>query len=647
MDNLLNIRFEQNCKQLILCVLHLSLVFFPGCAPVPVKSVYPQSDTVLTEPPIQNNLPKQTPGLYQQLPPALSPEQIKLRLQIIDSLIQAGDGDTAKNTADTIDPFSLSPQQRDQLNLLYAQIMLSSGDAEQAIDKLAQIQSQQLNLDNKIKYFQSQAFAFSLTGNLLDSAKARIELNSLLTSLQQRQKNQAAILETLGLLSDSSLQENQFLSTPTLDGWISLARILKLKRQPDFNAQLMQWREAYSEHPANSTFLEIIQETPENIPFDSIAIFLPESGPFTQAGKAIRAGFMAAYNHSDGSSPKPVIRFYNSEQTLPALFNQAVSEGAQLIIGPLSKENIQSLTDSVTFTIPVLALNHIQGLQKDNLYQFALSPIDDVEEITNKAWLDGYQRALLLIPENAQGKRIADYFTESWQRTDGTIMEIQTYNPKENDFSSPIKKLLNLDESENRYNKILELVPSLKYTPRRRQDVDVILLSAYSNEARSINPQLRYYQAGNLPVYALPNIYTGQPNPSLDSDLNKITFCDMPWLFNGTYQGNLSLDALRDIWQQFPNSYLRLIAMGIDAYNLATQLFDLNINSYPGATGNLSLTDDNRIKRKLICATFTAGLPEVTSVTDNPEESHDNTSSLTLKYEKPKPQEMKTNDVAD
>jgi outer membrane PBP1 activator LpoA protein len=620
MDSLLNIRYEQSCKQLILCVLHLSLVFFSGCAPAPVKSVSPQNDTVLTGPSVQNNQPEQTSKLYQQLPTTLSPEQIKLRLQIIDSLIQAGDSNTAKNTADTIDPFSLPSQQRDQWNLLYAQIMLSSGDAEQAIDKLALIQPQQLNLDNQIKYFQSQAFAFSLTGNLLNSAKARIELNSLLTSPEQRQKNQAAILETLSLLPDSSLQKNQRLPTDTLDGWISLARILKLKGQPDFNAQIMQWRETYPGHPANSAFLESIQETPENVPLqpNSIAIFLPESGPFTHAGKAIRAGFMAAYNHSASGSSKPVIRFYNSEQALPALFNQAVAEGAQLIIGPLSKENIQSLAESVTFTIPVLALNHIQGLQKDNLYQFALSPIDDVEEITNKAWLDGHQRALLLIPENAQGKRITDYFAESWQRTDGAIVEIQTYNPKENDFSSPLKKLLNLDESENRYNKILELIPSLKYTPRRRQDVDVILLSAYSAEARSINPQLQYYQASNLPVYAMPNIYTGQPNPSLDSDLNKITFCDMPWLFNKAYPGSLSLDSLREIWQQFPSSYLRLIAMGIDAYNLASRLSDLNINSYSGATGSLSLTDDNRIKRKLICATFTAGLPEVIGVTNNP-----------------------------
>ncbi len=64
----------------------------------------------------------------------------------------------------------------------------------------------------------------------------------------------------------------------------------------------------------------------------------------------------------------------------------------------------------------------------------------------------------------------------------------------------------------------------------------------------------------------------GQVNASLDADLNKITFCDTPWLFNKAYQGELSMDALKETWKQFPSSYLRLIAMGIDAYNLSTRL---------------------------------------------------------------------------
>ena len=266
----------------------------------------------------------------------------------------------------------------------------------------------------------------------------------------------------------------------------------------------------------------------------------------------------------------------------------------------------------MTFHVPVLALNHIPGLEKNNLYQFGLSPIDDVEATTNKAWLDGHRNAVVLIPENTQGHRIASYFTNNWQDLGGRIVETQTYKTKETDFSEPIKKLLNLDESENRFNKIRALIPEIKFTPRRRQDADVLLLNANSFEARSINPQLHYYQPNPLPIYATSSVYSGQSNASLDADLNKIIFCDTPWLLDKTYLGTLNKEALKETWQSFPDSYLRLVAMGIDTYHLITRLKTLDNESFTGATGKLSLVADNRIQRNLTCAKFIAGQPEMT-----------------------------------
>jgi len=593
-------------------------LFFSACSTTPASNAIAEQPALTTRPLITNARPEQIVELYQHPnSPSLS-EQNQQRLQSIESLIQASDGNTAKQAADAINPNDLSTEQRTHLSLLYAQILLSFGEAEQAIESLTQIQPQRLNADNQISYFQSQAFAYSLTGNLLDSAKSRIELHKLLTSADELEKNQAAILETLRLLPDTDLQTEQ---TDVLAGWMSLAQILKYLNQPDFDRQISQWHASFPTHPADLRFLNNSQDVSENAHSQPkvIALLLPESGAFVQAGKAIRAGFMTAYNHADNTT-KPTIIFYDSEQSTPqALYNQAVSEGAELIIGPLAKEQLQSLADSVSFTIPVLALNHIPGLQKNRLYQFSLSPLDDTDQITHKAWEDGHQKVLLLVPENAPGKRIANYLTEDWKNQDGTILETQTYNPKERDFATPVQKLLNLDESEQRYHKIRALIPEVKYSPRKRQDADAILLNAYSSEAHSINPQLQFYQSGDLPVYAMPAVYAGQINASLDADLNKITFCDIPWLFNKAYQGELGIDALQETWKQFPRAYLRLIAMGIDAYSLATRLDNLETDPYPGATGNLSLTTDQRIQRELTCAKFIDGQPEITGFTNDDE----------------------------
>ena len=51
------------------------------------------------------------------------------------------------------------------------------------------------------------------------------------------------------------------------------------------------------------------------------------------------------------------------------------------------------------------------------------------------------------------------------------------------------------------------------------------------------------------------------------------------------------------------------MALGIDAYQLLGQLPQLTSRSFSGATGHLSLNNENRVTRKLVCAQFQAGLP--------------------------------------
>jgi outer membrane PBP1 activator LpoA protein len=344
----------------------------------------------------------------------------------------------------------------------------------------------------------------------------------------------------------------------------------------------------------------------------AIALLLPESGRYAKAAQVIKDGFMTAY-HQSQSNFQPSIRFYDSSMVNPvSLYHQVIAEGAELVIGPLSKDNIQNLALGTELTIPVLALNHIPNLAKDNLFQFGLSPIDGAKQATTKASLDGHKKALILTPETNQGRRINEYLTEYWQQTGGTILESQSYDAKESDFSKPIKDLLNLDESRYRYNRLKRLLAKdIKYTERRRQDIDAILLSASAKKARSIYPQLRFYRATRVPVYATPNIYSGLPNPSLDIDLNNITFCDIPWLFPSVYTGELSQESLRNQWQFLPRKYLRLLALGIDSFNIITHLEQINLTPYPGATGKLSINMENRITRQLVCAKFIKGIPVI------------------------------------
>ncbi len=599
-----------------LSIFLIALFLLTSCAIKPTQRHPYVNEAFKAEHFIETGKHKQAAALYQSLVKNKPLQQNEFSLLAASEYIKSSDSQAAQTLLSTLDPALLSAQQRNKLNLLHAQISLSNGEAEQAIIQLNTIQVYNLNPKDQITYYQSLAFAYSLTGDLLQSTKARIQLTPLLEDSDHRDENYIVILNTLNLLPLNTLTLQQPPAPDILGGWMHLSRLLRINKQDQNSTELQthlnNWRQLFPDHPANSEFLHSFLEGSTHsftIP-SAIALLLPGSGRYAQAARAIKEGFMAAYQQPQ-TNYQPSFRFYDSTtDSAVGLYHQAILEGAELVIGPLRKDKIQNLAFGAELTIPVLALNHVQNLSKNNLFQFGLSPIDEAKQISVASKLDGNNNALILTANTKKGQRIANYLSESWQQTSGMVLETQTYNPRENDYSTPIKKLLNLDESKYRYNRLRRLLGlNIEYTERRRHDVDTILLSASPRSARSIYPQLLFFRATHIPVYATPEIYSGQPSRTLDIDLNNITFCDIPWLFPDAYPGTLSHQSLRRIWQSLPNKYLRLVALGIDAFNVIAHLEQLNNTPYPGASGTLSLNMDNRITRQLVCAKFIDGKP--------------------------------------
>lgn len=618
-------------------ILVISLSFISSCATRPGKKLTHSRDLEKAEQLMQSGKSNQATRYYQRLAGQKSPHRNQYRLLVIDSLIKSGKTEDALAYANTINEDQLLPKEKGRLKFLYVQISLSSGDTEKALAILDEIPVQGLKYADQVAYFQSKAFAFSLAGDLLASANERIKLAQIIRDPQVEYENNVAILETLSLLPSRTQQSSQQQVPDALSGWIALTSILRLRDSPDLNAALNEWYQMYPQHSVtNSAFIEAYLESSRH-EFqrpDSIAILLPESGSYASAAQAVREGLMAAYYNQQDDAIKPNIRFYDSAaNNIIALYQKAVGEGAELIIGPLNKNKIETLISTIELTIPVLALNHIPGLFHPMLYQFGLSPIDEAGQIASKAWLDGHRKILILTSNSGYGRRIAQYFTKAWQEMGGVMLETQTYNPKETDYSKSIKALLNLDESQQRYKKIRSVISSVKFTPRRRSDVDAIFISGYPRAARLINPQLKFYRAKQIPVYATSRLYNGRPNPGQDSDLDGIRFCDIPWLLNEDFQGELSLSTLQNTWQQIPSIYLRLIALGIDAYNIVAHLGRMDGIQYQGATGNLLLTSGNRIKRQLMCAKFVGGMPQQVEFLENASVNYEGITKLTEQSE--------------
>ncbi|RLA26638.1 MAG: hypothetical protein DRR11_19460, partial [Gammaproteobacteria bacterium] len=260
---------------------------------------------------------------------------------------------------------------------------------------------------------------------------------------------------------------------------------------------------------------------------------------------------------------------------------------------------------------PTLTLNFLpeQSPRSVGFYQFSLSPEDEARQVARRASTLGQHRALALAPNNAWGKRLLASFKEELQDHGGQILDYQLYDPNTPDFSNNIQRLLLIDESRARRDRLnANLGIKLEYEPRRREDIDLIFLAARATTGKLIRPQLRFYYAGSIPTYSTSAIY--QEGSRNNSDLNGIMFPDVPWIIA---PDGLSLEVretLAEYWPDQAERRARLYALGFDAYRLTPIINSGNHTlEIEGMTGTLYFDDRNRILRRLPWARMQRGRP--------------------------------------
>ncbi|MCE3239284.1 MAG: lpoA [Gammaproteobacteria bacterium] len=409
------------------------------------------------------------------------------------------------------------------------------------------------------------------------------------------EKNTTAIWDKLTRTAFTQLQtELAQTDNPINSAWLRLAIINKQysSNTPELINQLMRWRKENPSHPANILFpsdtdlSNIINNTAPK----HIALLLPLHGQLGTQGQIVRDGFLNAYYESSLRNQQTVSFYDTSENPTAALYQEASNQGADIIIGPLTKDNVQKLLKQTTFPIPVIALNYTDGSLPTHFYEFGLSPIDEAQQIADRAWQSGHSRALIIAPQNEWGQRITKPLIARWQALNGKVSDTYFFMPTSN-LSEGIASLLQVDQKEDRH-KMAENNDKAYLEQQRRQDFDVIFMIAQPQTAREIVPLLKYYYADNIPIYASSSIYSGIPDPQKDSDLNGVYFCDIPWTLKNATNPLSKGDA----------SHNRLYAVGLDAYLLSNNLPRLtNLPHFPlyAATGALSLSPNNKIYRRL------------------------------------------------
>lgn len=538
-------------------------------------------------------------------------------LRAVAALLNANNTEQAKQVLNAV-----SEQRRPRWRLNAAALQLQLNKPNEALNILFNLADEPLDKNLQIQRLRLKAKAYSRLGNHLEAAQQWIMLDALLDDALNQDTNHAKLWADLNQLSVAALSRIHAVTSPgDFRDWLELAILSKQAKQIGGTVQLDAWKRKHPLHPAVSRFLATLRNIEQSTTAApaQIALLLPLNGRIAEPARAVRDGFLAAYYSDKANQTDTTIRLYNADAgNINDVYQQAVKEGADFIVGPLTKDAVKQLSLHTELSVPTLMLNanDENTTRHSRLYQFALLPEDEARQVAERIWLEAHHKGIIIYPESNWGERVGKAFQQYWQYLGGELVDVQAYSLSSRDFAKPVREVLNITDSKKRFRQLKRIIGGKpEFEARRRKDIDFIFLAAFPAQARQIRPQLKFYDASNVPVYATSHVYTGNIDKQRDRDMNGIIFSDMPWTI-GTQQSALKKH-LSTLWQTRTEKLPRFYAFGIDAYNVIPHLQRLQqypFERYNGVTGSLRVDDNLRIVRQLSWAKFRAGKPRLAPI---------------------------------
>ena len=440
---------------------------------------------------------------------------------------------------------------------------------------------------------QEQEARRALAGDWLAAAKALFQRAHARSDSRQDQTVSDRLFGYLLRLDTATLAEaSHAASEPNWRKWLQMQIVYR--EGPEALAAWMTRPNAPPQHPAMPEHLKrwVASQT-----VDHIALLLPLEGSLAGAGEAVLSGAIdQLYTLFPDPSSRPALTTLNSAQPagVRELYRQAVADGADLIIGPLIKEDVALLGQLAQRTVPVIALNQTDPLARSlnrNWMSLSLAPEDEARQIADVAFGQACRHAIVVGMNSDRGARLLSSFTDRWTQHGGRIQgQLIVDNPA--DTNTEMGRLLGSGSSDQRIRAV-ERAFDLPVDARGRGRSDfecIFLLAPDAATARTWRPLLVFHMTGDVPVYATSAINDGVAD-TRNRDLNGVVFVETPAMLPPRVTDRLS----------------RLRALGRDALTLAQhwqQTTETDQWVIRGQTGLLRRKKDGLVERELALATF-------------------------------------------
>lgn len=324
-------------------------------------------------------------------------------------------------------------------------------------------------------------------------------------------------------------------------------------------------------------------------PPERLAVLLPLSGPLATAGQSVREGVLAGYYAEPRR--RPALRFYDTAGPggLRQALSRATADGAQMLIGPLARDEVNTVFATPELSLPTVALNRGGNAPTPGSASFALAPEDEGIAAAERLLERGQRRVLVVTQADDTARRALESFRAHLASRGGEVIGEVLVSPDNPDY-----------------------VPALQQAVAAAGGLrpDALFLSLKAAEARLLASQVEPAGLVGVPRVATSLILSGA-NLRLDVELDGIEYPELPWLL-GLRGGLPEPETLGNTLPGAQGGGARLFAFGVDAWRLAGYLDRLVSDpgaQVRGATGELTLDANGLVIRKPAWAVFSGGRP--------------------------------------
>lgn len=505
-------------------------------------------------------------------------------LRAAEAWREDGDADAARAALAQIDARRLDAGDALRLDLLRAELALQAGDPSAALSLLAR-SAGSVPVAQRPRLFELRGRALEASGDAFGAAAEFAKLDALLESAERRE-NGRRVRGLLRRLDDASLSDR----APRLAADDPLRPFL---------ARVMDSRGLAL--PAGYAAPSPVPSVPGARPDSRIALLLPLSGPLRQAAIPVRDGFLAARFASAGV--RPAVRIFDtgeSPEQAVAAYRQAVAEGVDRVVGPLSRDAVAALFAERDLPVPVLALNRSAGTPPPGHLGFALTPEDEAASAARLLAQREHKRVVAVVSAEDAAQRSLDAFRGRHLLGGGELLAVAVLPATGVDFQSQIRAALagaGLPTSAP-----VDL--SIPHDP----GFDALFLALRPGQARLAVPQLKLFGLVGMPMIGTSMLHSTEDGNPQDRELEGVEFTELPWLVEDR-AGIPARAALRSQLDSAGGGAARLFAFGMDAWRVVVEGATLEEADLPlpGATGELRLDALGEVRSQPVIARFRGG----------------------------------------